>query len=117
MKTVKQVLTEARELISDPERWTTGIYAVDADGNDVVSTDPKACKWCSIGAVYNKAFLSCLPSDEEYTLAARSESALRRGAFEVHKENAITLVNDKMGHGASLQMFDKAIELCDKSVE
>ncbi len=50
-KTVLEVLTEARNLIADPEHWTYNTHAVDSDGVDVTPTNRAACAWCASGAV------------------------------------------------------------------
>lgn len=50
-KSAVEVLTEARELITPPERWTRGWYARDAEGREVDATDPNAVCFCSIGAL------------------------------------------------------------------
>ena len=47
----KRILTKARELISEPDRWVKGAYSLDKNFNHVSRNDPKACKWCLTGAV------------------------------------------------------------------
>lgn len=42
---------KAWELLSDPTHWTQGAFAKDAKGQDVTFDDPKACCWCTIGAL------------------------------------------------------------------
>ncbi len=46
-----QVLKEARALIADPARWTTGCFAVDAAGEPIGPRDDGACRWCALGAI------------------------------------------------------------------
>lgn len=38
------------ELLRDPKRWCKGHYAVDAGGDTCAVDDPKAAKWCLVGA-------------------------------------------------------------------
>lgn len=39
------------ELLSGPEKWTQGVPAMDAAGDLVLPTDPRACCWCLRGAI------------------------------------------------------------------
>lgn len=43
-------LQRTRDLISDPERWTTAVYARDSRGVSVNQNSPDAVCWCLIGA-------------------------------------------------------------------
>lgn len=47
----KEVVNKAIELISDPEKWTSGAFAKDETGVLVHPTDASACKWCAWGAL------------------------------------------------------------------
>ena len=58
MKSTKEVLIEARELISDPEHWTQGAFAEHQDYDDdeiyfdeTEPNAPDACRWCASGAI------------------------------------------------------------------
>ena len=52
MKTTLEILREARELISVPERWTTGASARTLDGCELYSGAHEAAVcWCAIGAI------------------------------------------------------------------
>ena len=44
-------LKRAIDLIADPTRWTTGVAARDADGNEVALDDSTAVCWCGWGAM------------------------------------------------------------------
>lgn len=50
-----EVLRKARELISDPARWTQGEIARDTDGVTVHADHRLAVCWCAIGAVKHAA--------------------------------------------------------------
>jgi hypothetical protein len=50
-KTVLQVLIEAKELLSDPSRWTKGGYARDKLGHKIGPRNDAACSWCIEGAL------------------------------------------------------------------
>ena len=40
-----------RELLSDESKWIQGAYAIDAKGRTVHPQDPRAERWCLLGAV------------------------------------------------------------------
>lgn len=44
-----QVLLDAAAIVR--KGWTQGELAVDANGEFVWATHPKACKWCALGAM------------------------------------------------------------------
>lgn len=52
-KTTAEVLREARELISDPKRWTRGVLARDAEGRSTGRGPfvPEAVCFCAFGAI------------------------------------------------------------------
>jgi hypothetical protein len=47
----RELILAARQLLSDPERWTRSTPARRADGSEAKPTAPDACKWCIVGAV------------------------------------------------------------------
>jgi hypothetical protein len=49
--TPHETLKAAKALIDSPERWTTRIYAIDANKNCVNTTDKAAVCRCSVGAL------------------------------------------------------------------
>ena len=60
MKTVKQVLVEARALISEESKWTKGEEARDADGTPVLAYSSEADCFCALGATFAAAARSFL---------------------------------------------------------
>jgi hypothetical protein len=98
MSTIKDVLVEAREIISVPERWTLGANAIDAEGNVVDPCSKEATCWCAMGAMFKAA-------GED--LALHDKAALHlygvTGA-------SIVIVNDRDGREAALELLDQAIE-------
>ena len=50
----KQVITDTKQLLSDPERWTKNTSARDVNGNMVAAKDDAARCWCLYGAVSAK---------------------------------------------------------------
>jgi len=56
--TTKDLLEKARELISDPARWTKGAVARDLNGEPIEEFSSDAVCFCSIGVVSSVA--NCL---------------------------------------------------------
>lgn len=48
---ISQILTEARALISTPNKWTTGVYARNAAGNETNLSYEHAVCFCAKGAI------------------------------------------------------------------
>jgi hypothetical protein len=93
-----ELLTQARDLIADENNWTTVFYARGEDGEPLdTGFDPRAVRFCAVGAC-------------DRTRA--SEAWLRRAAKELFPTmSGPASVNDRLGHAAAMQMFDRAIEI------
>lgn len=76
MKTTEQILLEAAVLVE--RGWCKGANARDKNGKQVSPTDPAACAWCMVGAV----FKACGPIDYEPPLRFVDESIGLREEFE-----------------------------------
>jgi hypothetical protein len=104
----REILVEARELISDPSKWTVQTFARRATGDEVVATDSKAERFCALGAIFrvsevtSPGQLRCIPSGMTARLV------LMQAAYRLHGKG-ITEANDFIGHHAVLEMFDTAI--------
>lgn len=46
-----QLLDKVRKKISDPAHWTQMSYALNEHGEEVSELNPKACRWCAMGAL------------------------------------------------------------------
>jgi hypothetical protein len=97
-----EILTKARELISDEGRWTRLSYARDADGNVVRPNDPDAVCFCAMGALLRASKKSMAYEDEEIPGFSELRKAMRRD---------VTRYNDAFSHKAVVLAFDRAIEL------
>lgn len=64
----KEILACAKDLLSDPDRWTKGSMAVDRLGYRVSPNSESACRWCLAGAL-----LRC---DPDYRGTVREASAV-----------------------------------------
>jgi hypothetical protein len=103
----KQVLINARALITDRRHWTRGVLARTANDCNVEWHDKSATKWCAMGAIYRAA----------YDLVGDPLQATRIGN-EVAKSispprwfrASLPAMNDWRGHAAVLAVFDKALQ-------
>jgi hypothetical protein len=112
MKTIADILREARALIVDPEHWTQGHYAESFDGCEVPATDPMAFRFCPLGAVRRVVNVSW---GEECTEYADAEIELHVAAHAVDSDfETIAELNDffhsDVGHRYVMQAFDIAID-------
>jgi hypothetical protein len=104
------VARAARALIENRDRWTTGSYARTAIGTKCAPDDPRAARWCAIGA--RVARVARGAADREASDAV--DVALRRAAHELWADGSPATVNDRRGHAAVLAMYDRAIELLER---
>jgi len=100
-----EVLKSARELLSDSKRWTRGWYARDKYGHRKMWNSDNAVRYCSMGAVHKVAG-NRHPNAIMY---------LNRIINPLHPDDIIVVgYNDNHTHKDILEMFDKAIDLCEK---
>jgi hypothetical protein len=113
-RSVVDVLRAARERISDPERWTKGESAKNAQGEWTTASASDACRWCAVGAVWCEAGATLMPGSPEIKAlnAAVRDLDGRRGVGEVSGW-PVARFNDskRTDHGEVLDLFDRAIEL------
>jgi hypothetical protein len=88
-------LQRTRDLISDPGRWTTEVYARDSNGHSVIPNSPDAVCWCLIGA-YAKVsgFSATYAGQELYDMINCPPTSL----------------NDNHGHQVVIDHLDDLIE-------
>jgi hypothetical protein len=101
-------LREARAIIADPSRWTTGVAARKATGEKTSPLDGDAASFCAIGAIMRAAVGN--PFREQ-----AAQEFLYAYLEEAQPGRYITAINDTDGHEAVLNMFDKAIALAEAS--
>lgn len=101
-----EILTQARDLISDPARWTRGVYARDAEGRETASRSESAVCWCVHGAIRKVT-----GSVYDTLFSGRyAQAALPEGYSEVHEFND----DPKTTHSDVLALFDRAIKLAKR---
>lgn len=99
-RSVADVLRAAKDRIKDPERWTQG--AVARDGKGQPCEYEKAVCFCALGSLE----FECIGLYEAgYSWLVRAARGL--GIVGVSK------VNDRLGHAATMEMYDCAIQLAE----
>lgn len=95
------ILTQARELLSDPKKWTKHAIARKNNGNFVAADSEKAVCWCAMGAMhrFGNAWRTKV---EKYFYTANEISDYCVEDWNNAKERT---------HDDVLKAFDKAIEL------
>lgn len=106
MTSAADKLRKARALIEDPARWTTGVLARSAKGNDVSPHGRAAVRWCGVGAAL-RVGLGFLDLDGQAILGARVIRLLEPDGTPLNE------VNDEIGHASVLMAYDRAIELAE----
>lgn len=97
-----EVLKAARELISNPARWTQGAFAKDVIGKQVAFDDPSAVCWCARGAMYVIGDRSGLATDGWRALRAAIQGSL-------DSDLCVSSFNDSHTHAEVLALFDATI--------
>lgn len=102
---ISEVLKAARELITDPKRWTQGAFARTIKDGRVSPEHEFAVCFCSFGALYKV-------QPGEWTKASESVPAhefINRFCVATHHVD-LAHFNDNRTHKEVLELFDKAIE-------
>jgi hypothetical protein len=102
---VLELLTGAKDLISDESHWCQNISAVDKSGVPVGAAEVTACKWCASSALAKLHFERSLP---EY-VRGLAVYLLSEGSLQLFEEYSPIYVNDAMTHEAVMKVYDKAI--------
>lgn len=101
-------LKAARDLISDPKRWTRWHFARDINQEYVPAWHHAAVCWCSAGAIQKViGFDALTPADSE--IDQRRINC--RVALNYVLDNGMSYVdaNDRYDHAAALSVFDRGI--------
>lgn len=100
--TTLEILRAARELLSDPTRWCKAAMARTEEGIKVEPDDPRACRWCSYGAI-RKVCGELRSIDTEELISGVCQ--LRTGGY------GFVTFNDRSGtsHKDVMDLFDAAI--------
>ena len=111
MLTKKEILLEARQLLSDPSRWTKGAPARNAQLETVGSTSEAAFCFCAIGAIRRTLWVNPgRDTEERRELEDVASQALREsiGRPDISRWND----DPARTHEEVLAAFDRAIATC-----
>lgn len=116
---IKNLLIDARDIITDVEHWCQQWHAIDNTGLNVDPLNPEACAWCADGVLMKVIDSPEAESSSEYIKASRLLSEAARALFDTSGTGSIGFpyvsVNDgEIGnpddaHANILKVFDKAI--------
>jgi hypothetical protein len=93
-----ETLKAARQLISDPAKWTQGEFARDADGNEVKAWSEDATCFCAYGAIQHVTERE--DSEADFVLWKACMSKF---------QTEVIVLNDTHTHAEVLALFDAAI--------
>lgn len=96
-----EFLREVKSKISSPANWSRRYYALDKDGNCVLSTSHTACKWCLMGACHAVYRFRV----NELRTATKMLYVVSHDLFDTYS----TDVNDTLGFEAVHEVLDEAI--------
>ncbi len=101
----KKILARALALISEKQRWTTGSMARKSDGSNCHWGHPQAYKYCAMGAIA-RAAADVLGPDYRAAIINRVASYL---LVVTGRPEGLGFINDREGHAAVVEMFEKAL--------
>jgi hypothetical protein len=104
-----EVLKGARELLSDEDRWTQGVYARDDQCDEVGALDQDATCWCLVGALVRASGRESEDYDHEPAVKLIARSLGGRG------EGAVAHFNDAARHPEVIAALDRAIEQAEQA--
>lgn len=104
-----ETLIAARDLITPPERWTTGFRARFENRMLCDPRDPDAVCFCAVGAIHKFCY------DERWTDTSAFK-LLRLGMDPTMDYVDIARWNDTHTHAEVLAAFDRAIEFARSGV-
>jgi hypothetical protein len=100
----RQIITRALEIISDESKWTRGSLARLADGTACACLDPRAVRFCAVGAL-NRAAGELL-ADNGFYHATEAEHLVLEANCELH---GLPSINDTDGREVVIAMFKVAL--------
>lgn len=111
---VINALTEAKDLIGDPERWTQGGLARAADDVFVYATDSHAVCWCAYGAVVKVAH-GTWTCDRALDALSKAIESITNHPKNEWFPSSIGDFNDQHTHDEVLFAFDRAITILEEA--
>ena len=112
MNQVTENLKKARTFVA--KGWNKKFAAKDKDGNKVAFNDPKAVRWCAIGALLKARDGDLMYSSSEATFLTQAYDPKRE--FPYYASGQVTYINDELVESQfqALKWFDAAIALSEQ---
>ncbi len=113
---VLKALIKAKQLISHPENWTKGSFAIDENGHQVMPNSKDAVAFCALGAVKRatrSGVVTTFVADVCVNTLVRSLPDRKPYRYFISEFND----HPEIGHADVLGLFDRAIEEQRKIVE
>ena len=95
MSTISESLAKLIDFIEDESRHCKGSWAFTKGGNMTSPLDPKACRWCLLGAIY-KLFPAHYSAGAALILSA--EGIVLRDFLEFQLRTGLVGYNDNHSH-------------------
>jgi hypothetical protein len=104
------VVARAREIISDEKHWTQFDYAQLDSSDEADPADPRAVRFCAVGALRRAAFELSSDSESFAVLTDRVQAAIENFAkmrWDPNRAFSLEDLNDGLnGHADVLKLFD-----------
>jgi hypothetical protein len=100
-----QIVARALELISDEAQWTRGFVARRADGRLCACFDPRAARFCAVGALNRAARELVGVVLVEHAYVAEGFVLAANGRHH----DSLSRINDNDGHEVIVAMFKVAL--------
>ena len=107
----KEILQKARDLITDPAKWTTGFFARDVEGRIQAANKESTVCWCAWGAIQKVVGSDTFKRMDNLHLWDTLWNATGEPDYG-SASHVIWSYNDNHTHEEVLAVFDKAIEAC-----
>lgn len=112
----KTFLIQAKGLIDTPEKWAQEAYALDHEGREAGEWEDRACRFCTVGALYRTSFgvreqVQLIDTNEVLNSAYILLDRIMREKYG-HRGSLIGF-NDSHTHQEVMALFDAAIEAAD----
>ncbi len=118
-----ELITQIRALLKDPDKFCqTGYAAVDKFWNRVDSNDPRACRWCIIGAenkVLKTSFMQIESNERQLRMQVESamQTAMLIAIVAAGDFMSVPQFNDSQPHAAVMAMLDRAAVIAKERYE
>jgi hypothetical protein len=99
-----QIISRALEIISHESKWTRGSMARLVDGKPCASLNPRAVRFCAVGALYRAA--GELLTGNGFYHASEAEHEVLAANNELR---GLASINDNDGREAVIAMFKVAL--------